>query len=153
MAALTSKPEQNHVPQGVDLLDGVSVRRPHLVELRVEVGNQGVGGLVGPEDGVPARVHVHAGLAHFGPFRVGGRAGAQRDVVDHGRDEVGVRSGAGLVDAVVRKRDIKVVVPGREVEAPAMAAPDQRERGKRVGVVEQTPSAPEPDEHEGRSKG
>ncbi len=148
----TSISVQHHVPQGVDLLDGVPVCRPHLVELREVVGDEGVGRLIGPEEGIPARMHVQATLAHFGPVCVRSGAGAERNVVDHGRDEVGIRSSAGLVDAVVRKGDIEVVVPRREVEAPGVATPDQRKRRKCVGIVEEAPTAPEPDEHEGDSK-
>lgn len=151
--APTSVSVQHHVPQGIDLLDGVSVVRPHVVEFGKVLGNKFVGRLIGPEVGIPVRVHVQAALAHFVPFRVGGRAGAQRDVVEDRRNSVGVWGGAGLVYAVVRKGDIEVVVLGRDVEASMVPMPDQRKRGKRPGVVQEASRAPEDEEHEGKAAG
>jgi hypothetical protein len=55
-------------------------------------------------------------------------------MVQDGRNTVGQWGGAGLMDAVVCKREVEVVVLGRDVEGLGVAGPDQRKGGKCPGI-------------------
>ena len=72
--------------------------------------------------------------------------------MQHGRDTVGERSGASLVDAVILKCDVEPVVLSREVKPLCVAGPEQREGGERPRVVEDAAGAPEPEQDEGDGK-
>lgn len=103
---------QHHIPQRINLLNRISVCRPHIVKLWGVLADEFIRSLVSSEKGFPVWVHVQTALANFGPFRVRGNSRTERDVMENRRYSVWERSGARLVNAVVCKCHVEIVELG-----------------------------------------
>jgi hypothetical protein len=134
---------QNHVAQGIDLLDRVSVVLPHLTKLREVIGNEGGGQLVSPEIHVPARVHVDTALSHVLPLCdvVFGARPSHSDMVQDRGYTIVERRGARLLDAVVGEAEVEAIGLAGDEELLRVVPPYQGQRCQRPDIVEERAGA------------
>ena len=141
---------QNHVAQGIDLLNRVSVILPHLAELGEVVGDEGGRQLVGPEIHIPAGVYVYAALSDLLPFHdeMLGACSAHGDVVDNRRHSVLEGRSARLLGAVVGEGEVEAIGLAGDEELLRVVPPYERERRQCRDIIEEGAGAKEAQECE-----